>query len=1574
MELLDRRLLMAASPYTWRNAAIGGGGYVDGVFFSPTQQNVEYVRTDIGGLFKTTDNGSHWKELLDFVGSSTTTSGNGTQWQNMGVLSFAMDPQNANNIYVMTGLYTGTNGAVFYSTDAGATWGITSLPFYVGGNSDGRGDGERLAVDPNNSNILYMGTNANGMWKSTDAGHSFAQVSGVSSTASITFVYFNSGSSVVGGATQQIFYGLNSQAGVSPQVAGAPPTNLYRTTDGGTSWAQIAGSATAGASPGRNILPVTLTTLSRSGTTATAHTAAASGLVAGDIVTIAGATPTAYNGSVTVNSTANTTTFTYTVATGADTATGTISVTDNYSWIPGHAVLASDGNLYVTYSMSLAPANQQTQGGVFRSNINTGVWANISPQLPGAGTNPQFGYLGLALDPNSPTTVVVTSNDRYSATDVLWRTTNANVATPTWVALMDTSSAQNFGYGGYNTTRDTSAAPWVAPFGDGIGNWAASVAIDPFNSAHLIYGTGQGLWATDHANSATKLTAANSWYFPDTGIEFTAVLDLAAPGTGVPLLSVMGDITGFAHTTLIASPPAGGLHAGGGTAYSLDFAQNNPNYVAYLGVTSGSVDGAYSTNNGLTWTPFATVAGTDGGRIAVSYNTSTSTAMLVWAPATSTPYYSTNNGTTWTASTMPVGTRTGGVIVSDRVTSGTFYYSVQNSGNTQISTYRSTDGGVTFTLQGAVNSGNLRLTPSPYVAGTLWMGTYNDLLVSTNGGGSFTTINGVVSPTQIALGAPAPGRTNAAVYIWGQIGSVVGAFRSDDSGATWTRINDTANQWGSLVETMAADPNVFGRVYLGINGRGVIYGTPLSSLPAGWSDADVNSPGNPGYATNTTTLSNGTIVSQWTMAGGGAGIGSGTSGGTDQFNFAYESVTGNYSAIAQIKAVNNAGTGTPQAGVMFRSGISANDPFAALVQTSAGTLIFEYRLTAGGAVTSQTLGGIPLGAEYVNLKRSGNTFTAYYGTTGNSWTQMGTPVSLSAMPASAYAGLAVSAAYNPQLSQATFANVVITSPPTVTIAAASSNNPVTNKTTTLSVTAIDDGLSSALVYTWIATTLPAGAAQPTYFINGTNSARSTLATFYKAGNYVMQVTIADASGLAVTSSVGVTVNQTLASITLSPLNTTIAAGATQQYTATAIDQFANAFVTPPAFAWARTAGTGTLDSNGLYTATGGAGNATVQVTSGSISTSTGITVSNSAPTISVPAGSTPATITGTQTLLSVLGADSDGGGEAALTYTWATTGIPPAAVVFSDNGTNTAKSTTATFGKAGFYSFQVTVTDAGGLTVTSNVAVTVTQTLTGLTITPANIVLHAGDTQTYAAVATDQFNTPMIVPIIWSCSSAAGSITSGGVFTAGTIYGTGYSITATSGAVSASAQVGVYPPVPQLTSMIINDGAIQRSMIWSLTVAFSSPVTLGSNALVLTRIEGGFTATVSITPVNGSTSLYQIGWTGTGIIGGSLPNGTYQLAVNTGAITDAYGQLLAKPAQTLTVVRLFGDSNGDGHVDRIDQKAFDAAYGSTIGSTTYRAYFDYNGDGSIDNTDRAFFRPANAVALRAILLSDDLNA
>jgi alpha-L-arabinofuranosidase len=152
--------------------------------------------------------------------------------------------------------------------------------------------------------------------------------------------------------------------------------------------------------------------------------------------------------------------------------------------------------------------------------------------------------------------------------------------------------------------------------------------------------------------------------------------------------------------------------------------------------------------------------------------------------------------------------------------------------------------------------------------------------------------------------------------------------------------------------------------------------------------------------------------------------------------------------------------------------------------------------------------------------------------------------------------------------------------------------------------------------------------------------------------------------------------------------------------------------------------------------------------------------------VNAPAASAAPVVT-TQTVLSVLGADVTAG-EAALIYTWTTMGTPPAAVVFSANGTNAAKNTTATFTQAGTYNFLVTMTNPGGVSTTSTVAVIVAQAVTTITSVPSPTFLYAGASEQLTATAFDQFGNAFLAPptFAWSLTSGTGSVTPAGVYTA----------------------------------------------------------------------------------------------------------------------------------------------------------------------------------------------------------------
>ena len=228
------------------------------------------------------------------------------------------------------------------------------------------------------------------------------------------------------------------------------------------------------------------------------------------------------------------------------------------------------------------------------------------------------------------------------------------------------------------------------------------------------------------------------------------------------------------------------------------------------------------------------------------------------------------------------------------------------------------------------------------------------------------------------------------------------------------------------------------------------------------------------------------------------------------------------------------------------------------------------------------------------------------------------------------------------------------------------------------------------------------------------------------------------------------------------------------------------------------------------------------------------------PTVSTPAAASPGTVSGTTTALSVLGASD--GGEANLTYTWATTGTPPAPVTFSINGTNAAKNTTATFSKIGSYTFQVTMMDANGLSTTSNVGVTVNETFTGIAIATTATNFGSNGTEQFAATALNQFGSLLSSQpgFTWSVSGG-GTVSSNGQFTPPYTSGSS-TLQATSGSV-----VG--------TLVVTDPGTAQwngsSDASWNTAGTWTGSGTVG--ALASPGLRGVTGDTVTLAPTTAST-------------------------------------------------------------------------------------------------------------------------
>jgi hypothetical protein len=105
----------------------------------------------------------------------------------------------------------------------------------------------------------------------------------------------------------------------------------------------------------------------------------------------------------------------------------------------------------------------------------------------------------------------------------------------------------------------------------------------------------------------------------------------------------------------------------------------------------------------------------------------------------------------------------------------------------------------------------------------------------------------------------------------------------------------------------------------------------------------------------------------------------------------------------------------------------------------------------------------------------------------------------------------------------------------------------------------------------------------------------------------------DTSGFSTTSNITATVQQTVTTIRMSPDTATIYAGGTQQFNATAYDQFNSALVNQPVFTWSVTSGGGTVTSTGLFVAPKAAGSSVVTASSAGVSGSAAVTIQLASP-------------------------------------------------------------------------------------------------------------------------------------------------------------------------------------------------------------------------------------------------------------------------------------------------------------------------------------------------------------------------
>jgi len=727
----------AETAYRWKNVAIVGGGFVAGLVFHPAVPNLLYARTDMGGAYRREGASGRWQPLLDWLPHSDLNL--------MGVESLAVDPSDPDRLYLACGTYTASgvpDGAVLRSQDRGRSFQRTDLPVKFGGNEEGRGNGERLAVDPNDGRVLYLGTRLDGLWRSTDRAASFQRVGsfpaaawrrsaedgplpagrGSDGRSTIVFVVFDPASAAPGGASRTVYVGVSA--------LGRP--NLWRSEDGGASWAPLPGA------------------------------------------------PTAHR--------------------------------------PTRAAWAADGQLYISYGNEPGP-RRMSSGAVWKYDSRSARWTDITPARP--DEHRRFGYAAVAVDARQPQRLLASTHGRAGGEE-LFRSSDGGA---TWKPL--------FAPGATSARFDATLAPYVR---DTHLHWLFDVRINPANPDHALFTTGYGGWET-HDLGAADNGRPTHWQVMSTGIEETVALALHSPTRGVPLVSAIGDYSGFVHTDLDVPADGNPKPPFLGNTNDVTGAELAPEVIVRVGRPREGTALGYSLDGGRSWQQPAALPDPRArdGSIAVSADGAT----WVWTPRGLLPHVSRDRGARWTpVSGLPPDTR----VIADRVNARRFH-AVSLSGN---KLYASADAGVSFTERaldlpdgpvrasqpgdhnrtnrGDDRGGQDRLYAAPGREGELWLPAYHGLYHAAPGQG-LRRLPGVSQVHAFGFGRAAPGSDQATLYLVGTVHGQHGIYRSTDTAAQWLRINDDAHQWGLILQ-VSGDPKVFGRVYVGTHGRGVLYGDP----------------------------------------------------------------------------------------------------------------------------------------------------------------------------------------------------------------------------------------------------------------------------------------------------------------------------------------------------------------------------------------------------------------------------------------------------------------------------------------------------------------------------------------------------------------------------------------------------------------------------------------------------------------------------------------------------------------------------------------------------------------------------
>ena len=723
----------AAETYHWRPVRIGGGGFVTGIDMD-SSGTTRVTRTDVYGAYLWLPSQDRWVQLV--TAATMPAEYRIQNGMNEGAYEAVVAPSDPQRIYLAI------KGRVFRSDDQGRHFLATATPVFPGGfdpNGPFRNSGPYLTVDPDNPDLVLFGTPADGLWRSADAGKTWARVASVPAAQDLR-------PTVPGHQSPGIITWFERQDGKKT----------------GRIWAVSAGHGVVVSSDG--------------GLSFSPRPADAAG-------------PT----------------------------------------ILTQGTFAPDGTFY--------GVDGETKSAW---RFQKGAWQNLTA----LGMLPGLTFASVGINPRNGLILVIDQGGK------IFRSTDGGNA---WKPVP------------HRSRPGDGDPPWMRVAN--LSYFAMSrILFDPLRADRVWTGAGTGVYYADLGNPAYPVT----WVSQTRGIEELVANDVTQSPGQPPLFAAWDfgihrkpDLDAFstgygpAERVIIAAQQVAR------TAADPRFLVTNASDTRQFCCSEdgNAVMAGYSSDGGLSWTKFATLPTPPGtraddpwrmsfGTIAVS---SGDTSNIVWEPTYfRSAHYTTDRGKTWSRVVLD-GERlplTGShadyylarrTLTADPVRAGVFYLVHSGGGANQglQGVWRTEDGGARwrkiFIGEIAPFSGYAaKLRAVPGRAGDLFFTSSvagdgdRDLRRSRDGGVTWQRLVKLSHVDDIAFGKSAEAQGAPTIFLSGRVSDEYGIWRSTDDGETWLKLATLPMGTLDQVSIVGADPDRFGRVYLGYVGSGFLYGEPAA--------------------------------------------------------------------------------------------------------------------------------------------------------------------------------------------------------------------------------------------------------------------------------------------------------------------------------------------------------------------------------------------------------------------------------------------------------------------------------------------------------------------------------------------------------------------------------------------------------------------------------------------------------------------------------------------------------------------------------------------------------------------------